>query len=386
MQDIKQQIGVCVLDPHGELIDHVIARLPDKAAEDKVILLDLANYTYPFGLNLFACPDPTDDGEIVQTLYQVLHVFEKAYGIIPTTPLMYDLLYNTAYALIANPGYTMIDIRLLLTNEACRKKLVAHVPNFDVRDFWRIWDDPKQTPASEQEDKRRTILNKMNDFLHVPLRNIVGQSNTTFDLEDIMNSGKILLVKLSRRLEQPSNLIGSIIIAQLLNAAYARPANKRKQFHLYADEFQNFATEDFATLLEEARKFGIATTIAHQNRGQLNSANSQLETDLKDRSRSVGNMVVFKINSKDADDLAGEFNIVAPIAEPVFEHDMEPVYEFWEEAVWDSAEVQKEYKMLTEDNARLFIRLEALGLFALRERDKYSTPISYKPESVKTFV
>src|SRR5205085_2785825 len=91
MQDIDQQIGVCVLDPHGELIDHVIARLPGKAEEDKVILRDLADYSYPFGLNLFACPDPTDDGEIVKTLYQVLHVFEKAYGIVPTTPLMYDL-------------------------------------------------------------------------------------------------------------------------------------------------------------------------------------------------------------------------------------------------------------------------------------------------------
>src|SRR5438045_4019194 len=163
MQDIDQQIGVCVLDPHGELIDHVIARLPNKAAEDQVIFLDLADYTYPFGLNLFACPDPTDDGEIVKTLYQVLHVFEKAYGIVPTTPLMYDLLYNTSYTLIANPGYTMIDIRLLLTNEACRKKLAANVPNADIIDFWRIWDDPKQTSPSEQQEDRKTILNKMND-------------------------------------------------------------------------------------------------------------------------------------------------------------------------------------------------------------------------------
>jgi len=335
MQDIDQQIGVCVLDPHGELIDHVLARLEPKHEKD-VIYLDLADYKYPFGLNLFECPDPNDDGEIVKTLYQVLHVFEKAYGIVPTTPLMYDLLYHTVYTLIANPGYTMIDIRLLLTNEACRKKLAANVPNSDIQDFWRIWDDPKQTSQSKQQEDRKTILNKMNDFLHVPLRNIVGQSKTTFDLEDSMNTGKILLVKLSRRLEQPSNLIGSIIIAQLLNAAYARPTNKRKQFHLYADEFQNFATEDFATLLEEARKFGIGTTIAHQNRGQLNSANSQLETDLKDRSRSVGNMVVFKINSKDADELVGEFKITPQAA---WEEEIEKEsFERVEEEVIDGTE------------------------------------------------
>ncbi len=344
LADIKQEIGVCVLDPHGELVDHVIARLPDDKL-DKVVLLDLANYEYPFGLNLFECPRPDDDGEIIQVLYQVLHVFEKSYGIVPTTPLMYDLLYNTVYALIANPGYTMIDIRLLLTNEACRRKLVQQVPNPDVQDFWAIWDDPKQTPPEKREEKRATILNKMNDFLHSPLRNIIGQSSSTIHLPTIMEKGEILLVKLSRRLEQPSNLIGSILIAQLLNAAYARPTQKRKQFHLYADEFQNFATEDFATLLEEARKFGIGTTIAHQNRGQLNSANSQLEANLKDRSRSVGNLVVFKINSKDATDLAGEFKITPqPAWEEVLEEEwVEVLEEEWEE------EIEKEWHERIEE-------------------------------------
>jgi hypothetical protein len=334
VQDIKQEIGVCVLDPHGELVDHVIARLPDDK-QDKVILLDLANYEHPFGLNLFECARPTDDGEIVQTLYQVLHVFEKAYGIVPTTPLMYDLLYNTVYTLIANPGSTMIDIRLLLTNDVCRRKLVQNVPNPDIQSYWAIWDDPKQTSPEKREEKRATILNKMNDFLHIPLRNIVGQSQSTIHLPTIMDKGDILLVKLSRRLEQPSNLIGSILVAQLLNAAYARPPQKRKQFHLYADEFQNFATPDFATLLEEARKFGIGTTIAHQNRGQLNSADSQLEANLKDRSRSVGNLVVFKINSKDATDLSGEFNITPqPAWEEVLEEErVQVLKEAWVEEI-----------------------------------------------------
>ncbi len=130
-----------------------------------------------------------------------------------------------------------------------------------------------------------------------------------------MNDGKILLVKLSTQVDSVSSLIGSLMVALLLNAAYNRPA-QRRQFHLYADEFQRFATEDFATLLEEARKFGIGTTIAHQNRSQLDAENKQLETNLKDRSRSVGNLVVFKINSKDADDLAGEFDTSPPPAKP----------------------------------------------------------------------
>src|SRR6266699_4329507 len=114
-----------------------------------------------------------------------------------------------------------------------------------------------------------------------------------------MNEGKILFVKLSTQLPSVTSLIGSMLIALILNAASARPVNKRRQFNLYADEFQRFATDDFATLLEEARKFGIGITIAHQN-------GSQLETDLKERARSVANLVVFKVNSIDADELAGE--------------------------------------------------------------------------------
>src|SRR6266487_6705547 len=133
MQDIRQGIGVCVLDPHGELIDHIIARLRNRAEEEKVILLDITDEEHPLGLHLLACPNPTNDSAIMNPLRQVLHTFDKAYGISPTTPLMYDLLYKIAYVLIANPGYTMVDIPLFLTNEACRKKLVHNVSSPEVR-------------------------------------------------------------------------------------------------------------------------------------------------------------------------------------------------------------------------------------------------------------
>jgi len=309
MQDINQQVGVCVLDPHGELIDHVIARLEPKNEKD-VILLDINDYHYPFGLNLFTCSDLTNPFEVQKTVDQVKHVFEKLLGVSQDTPLIMEYLYNCTYTLVANPGYTMADIPLLLQDEQCRRKLVANVTDSDVQLFWRQHD---QKQPSKQSDDVSSTLRRVKQFLQPLSRPIVGQSKTTIDLQKIMHEGKILLVKLSAQVDSVSSLIGSLMIALLLNAAYNRPA-QRRQFHLYADEFQRFATEDFATLLEEARKFGIATTIAHQNRGQLNSANSKLETDLKDRSRSVGNMVVFKINSKDADDLAGEFDTTPPPA------------------------------------------------------------------------
>lgn len=328
MQDMKQQIGVCVLDPHGELTEHVLARLPDKETEEKVIYLDLnlVSNGYSFGLNLFACADPTNDDEIVKTLSQVLHVFEKTYGISQTTPLMYDLLYKIAYVLIANPGYTMVDIPLFLTSEPFRKKLVANVKHAEVCTFWENWDDPKQRSFHDkQQENSQTILNKLNDFSHAPLRSIVGQSTTTIDLQDIMNGGKILLVKLNRRLENPSSLVGSIIISQLLNAAFDRPSNKKRQFHLYADEFQRFATEDFATLLEEARKYGIGITMAHQNRAQLLSKNERLETHLKDRTLSAANIVCFRVTGPDGQELASSFDCTPPPAEAKREEKLTPV-------------------------------------------------------------
>src|SRR6266700_1552424 len=328
IQDVKQGIGVCVLDPHGELIDHVIARLPDKTAEEKVVYLDITDYQYPFGLNLFECSNATNPIEVQRTVDQVMHIFEKLFGVSRNTPLILQYLRNCAYTLVANPGYTMAEIPLLLTDKNCRQKLVANVKKQQVLMFWRDYDS---MPPSEQRIARSPILRRVNEFLQDLTFPIVGQAQTTIDLRQIMHEGKILLVKLSAKVESVSSLIGSLMIALLLNAAYNRPA-QRRQFHLYADEFQRFATEDFATLLEEARKFGIATTVAHQNRGQLNSANEQLETNLKDRTRSVANLVVFKVNSKDADDLAGEFNVIPSVAEPVFEHDMQPIYEFWEEA------------------------------------------------------
>src|SRR6266567_4287158 len=305
IQDIKQNIGVCVLDPHGELIKNIIARLPDREKEEKVILLDLKRKDAYIGLNLFDCTDPTDDDEITKALDLVKHVFEKAFEITQATPLMYNLLYKIAYVLIANPGCTMVDMPLFLTNEAFRKKLVHNVTDYDVRTFWENWDNPKLKSPRDQEADSQTILNKLNDFSHAPLRYIVGQSSSTIDLQKIMDEGKILLVKLDRRRETATALIGSILVALTLTASDARLT--KKQFNVYADEFQRFASEDFATLLEEARKAGIGITMAHQNRSQLSAKDKELETDLKDRTRSTDNLVVFRINRKDADDLAGEF-------------------------------------------------------------------------------
>src|SRR6266567_1851855 len=231
-----------------------------------------------------------------------MHIFEKLFDLSPaTTPRLRQYLRNCTQTLIFNPSYTMADMPSLLLDENCRKKLTANVTNTQVQGFWKTYNRMK---PSEQLDHADSTLNKLDELLQPLTVNIVGQSTTTIDLQKIMEEGKILLVKLDAQLDSVTNLVGSVLIALFLNTAYARPANKRRQFNLYADEFQRFATEDFALLLTEARKFGIATTIAHQARYQPGMTDGIRATSL-----SAKNLVVFKVNSKDADDLAGEFDV-----------------------------------------------------------------------------
>src|SRR6266487_1941005 len=301
IQDIKQGRGVGLLDPHGDLTRAVLSRLPPEREKD-VIYLDIADEDYPFGLNLFTCSNPNSAKAVQVVVDKVMHIFDKLFDLSPaTTPRLRQYLRNCTQTLIVNPCFTMADMPLLLLDEHCRKKLLANVKSLQVQGFWKTYNRMK---PSEQLDHADSTLNKLDELLQPLTVNIVGQSTSTIDVQTIMDEGKILLVKLDAQLDSVTNLVGSVLIALLLNAAYARPANKRRQFNLYADEFQRFATDDFATLLTEARKFGIATTIAHQARFQPGMTDGIRATSL-----SAKNLVVFKVNSKDADDLAGEIDV-----------------------------------------------------------------------------
>ncbi len=304
IQDIQQGLGVCLLDPHGDLTKAVLSRIPDTREHD-VIYLDIADQDYPFGFNLFACNDPTNSKAVQYVIDQVMHIFEKLFDVDRSTPLLTEYLRNCTHTLVVNPGYTMADIPKLFLDEACRKKLVANVTDTDVKLFWQVYE---QLKPNEQREDAASTLRRVWEFLQPLTRNIVGQSRSTIDLRAVMDERKILLVKLDARLPSVTSLIGSALIALLLNAAYSRAdieMKKRKQFTIYADEFQRFATEDFATLLTEARKFGIATTIAHQMRDQLDGQN-------KGATLNVANLVVFKISGKDAEELSAEFDSTPP--------------------------------------------------------------------------
>src|SRR5437763_16008344 len=307
LQDIDQGLGVGLLDPHGDLTNAILAKMSKR--EDDVILLDIQDEDHPFGLNIFECPNPQSPTAVQKIVDLVMHIFEKLYDVSRQTPRMAQFLRNCTHTLVANPGYTMADIPLLLQDEECRKKLVANVTDPQVQLFWKTYNALR---PSEQFDRAESTINKMDELLQPLPRNIVGQAKTTVNIQHVMDERKILLVKLSAQLDQVTSLVGTLFIALFLNAAYSRaslPVNKRKQFNLYADEFQRFATEDFATLLTEERKFGIATTIAHQYRGQMEGKN-------RGASLTAAKLVVFGVSGEDGQELARQFDLTPPPVEP----------------------------------------------------------------------
>ncbi len=297
LQDIAQEKGLCVLDPHGGLIEAVLQRCDKRV--DEVLLLDIAAKEHPCGINPFA----SADGDRVVS--EVMDVFEKVYEVSRTTPRMAEVLRNSFRTITENPGLTLAEIPLLLADPSFRKRHIAHLTDPQTVSFWRRYESRNKR---EQDEYTESTLNKLDELLQPLVRNIIGQSKPTINFRQIMDQRKILLVKLDARMRDVTSLIGSLIIAGITNAAFSReaiPEKKRVQFNVYADEFQRFATETFATLFSEGRKYGIATTVAHQFREQLDEQN-------RAATRQVANMVMLRISGEDAKELVTELDIEPP--------------------------------------------------------------------------
>src|SRR6266487_3666390 len=344
LQDIKQGKGIAVLDPHSDLINSFLARLDEKDLE-RVILLDPLDETHVFGLNLYACADPTNDVFVQGTYEQVEHIFDVLWheeGEDQFGPQVREGLLYSAYALIYNSGTAyagcgMLEIPLLFQEGIPRAKMVQHIHDPVIRSYW----EKKYEPFDRYEKARRAdmVVNKLNEFIANPIfRRIVGQS-TTIDFSDVMENGKILLVKLPGRFERMAQILGAMVIAQLLGASYEREKqHKRPQFNIYADEFQRFATRDFAKLLTEAsRKYNTPVTIAHQARDFI---------DLKNKAASlqVATLIVLRIIRKDSDEIAGNFDCTPVRTKKSLKRRTKPAYKEWDEYVWDSVEAERHYE------------------------------------------
>lgn len=311
VDDMKQGTGICVLDALGTLVQKIIPCIPQNRLKD-VILLNLMDTDHPFGINLYECPDITHPVKFQETVESVMHVWKKIFGIDRETPLLEEYMANLASTIIANPGYTMAEIPLLLHDKWMRDKLLPQVFHNTALTFWR---DFEAMTNKDRNDEVRTIMRRLREFTAPMVRNIIGQGRSTINMRQIMDEGKILLITLHPTLDATTSLIGSMIVALVLQAALSRfniPENRRRQFNFYVDEADRFSTSDFKQVYDMARQFGVATTLAHQTR-------IYMHTQIPELGRSVlqaATTVVFQVTPPDSDEMVGKFSDEAERPKP----------------------------------------------------------------------
>ncbi len=342
-QDIAHGHGLCFIDPHGDGIEEVIKLVPEDRLDD-VILLDPLDEHYAFGLNLFACKNPQSRKQISRTINYVLQVFGKLFtesGDLQDAVTMYDTLLNTIILLVYNQAYTLAEVPLLLVNRDAAAKLIDNIgaAHDDEKEWWLEYNRMKFPEKNEVSGSTRRRLRTFLTDEHI--RHIVGQARSTLDFRAIMDTGKILLVKLPREFPELSKLVGSLLIGQLLTAAYSRddtPEQDRRQFSLVCDEFQNFATPDFAELFTQTGKYHLAPTVAHQERvGQFAE-----EKKILGATSAAAIKISFQTTVRDADDLAPEY---ARPPEAAWEEEIEKE---WVEVVTPQRHERKEEQLEVE--------------------------------------
>lgn len=304
LQDIANGDGIAIVDPHGSFVEEVLEQIPEHRISD-VIYVNPADSDFPVGFNVLEVPDPKYKHLVASDL---MGIFTKIWANVWSSRMEY-ILSNCVLALLDTPGTTLLGIPRILVDKEYRSKIIENIKDPVVRAFWvqeyESWRDQFRNEAIVP------IQNKVGQFLSTSfIRNIVGQPKSSFNVFEAMNQRKILLVNVSKgRIgEDNAQLLGAMLITKIQLAAMERvriSENERRDFYLYVDEFQNFATESFASILSEARKYRLNLVIAHQYVGQLVS-----ETTTKVRDAvfgNVGTMIVFRVGAADAEFLEKEF-------------------------------------------------------------------------------
>lgn len=309
ISDIYSPYGFAVIDPHGDYAQDVLRRIPAERAAD-VVYFNPADTDFPMGFNPLEVYDPKLKTHTCSELIGVIkRIFENSWG-----PRLEYILRYSILALLDYPDATMLDITRILTDKKFRNEVLRYVNDPVVRNFWTMefasWNDKFLTEAVAP------ILNKVGAFTANPLvRNIIGQPKSSFNVRKIMDERKILIVNLSRGLvgEDNAALLGALLVTKVQMAAMSRAdiaGEQRTPFYLYVDEFQNFATDSFATILSEARKYGLNLTVANQY-------TAQMMQEVKDAVfGNVGSIIAFRTSADDA-------RVMMKYFEPKFEeHDM----------------------------------------------------------------
>jgi len=300
VQDILNGEGVAVVDPHGDFAEKIIKYIPTHRIND-VVYFNPADYDFPISFNVMESVDEQHKHLIASGLVGVFKkLWADSWG-----PRLEYVLRNAILALLDYPGSTLLGVMRILVDKNYRKKVIAKIKDPVVRSFWV--DEYSKYPDRFQAEAIAPIQNKVGQFLSTALiRNIVGQVRSSIDVREIMDQQKILILNLSKgRLgEDASALMGAMMITKIQLAAMSRidqPEHQRKDFYLYVDEFQNFATESFANILSEARKYRLNLIIAHQYI-------EQVEEDVQAAVMgNVGTILAFRIGAADAEAMTLEF-------------------------------------------------------------------------------
>lgn len=306
-EDIKNGEGLCVIDPHGDLIEEALEAIPRERAED-VILFDPSNMQRPIGLNLLEY-DPRYPEQKTFVINEMIKIFDKLYDLSKTGGPMFEQYMRNAMLLIMDDpesGSTLIEISKVLADADFRQYKLSKCKNNIVKDFWQK-EAEKAGGEAALANMVPYITSKLTPFIsNDTMRPIIGQQTSSINFREIMDNGKILLVNLSKGKigETNAHLLGLVLVGKILISSLSRTdlhQENRKDFYLYVDEFQNFTTDSISTILSEARKYRLCLTMAHQFLGQLP------EEIQKSVFGNVGTLCSFRIGPEDAEFVTKQF-------------------------------------------------------------------------------
>lgn len=301
IQDIQAGRGVAVVDPHGEYAEKMLDFVPKSRVND-VIYFNPADTDYPVAFNII---EKVNEDQRHLVASGLLGVFKKIWPDV-WSPRMEYLLANAILALLEIPGSTLLGVNRMFGEKEFRKRIVSQLTDPVIKGFWE--NEFAKYPEQFMREAVAAIQNKVGQFVSNPLiRNIIGQVASAIDMRELMDREKIFIVNLSKGKigEENARLLGAMLVTKLYLTAMTRvdtPEELRRNFYLYVDEFQNFATESFASILSEARKYHLNLTIAHQYMAQMEEPVADAVIG------NVGTMVLFRIGAQDAEVLEKEFS------------------------------------------------------------------------------
>jgi type IV secretory pathway TraG/TraD family ATPase VirD4 len=319
LQDIEQGRGVCAIDPHGEFVEDLLQLMPPERAED-VVYFNPSDLERPMGMNMMECDTEEQQHFVVNSIISLMYKLYDPHKTGIIGPRFEHAIRNAMLTIMTKKGSTFIELVRILTDPKYVDEMLPYVKDPIVRRYWT--DQIAQTADFHKSEVLDYIVSKFGKFItNKTMRNIIGQSESAFNMRQIMDEQKIFLANLSKGIlgEEDAKFLGLILVPKVLTAAMSRQnmaMDQRKDFYLYVDEFQNYATEDFAVILSEARKYRLNLIVANQ-------FISQIDEDVKNAVfGNVGTIVSFRLGVPDANFLQHEFS-------PVFnDHDLANIKKF----------------------------------------------------------